>query len=183
MKKDIVIFYDMDEVLNYFSKSIIDRYNKDFDDNYDWTKNTCYWWEDAPKANKEYFVNLLNSEGIFLSLEPRKDGIYYMRKLIEEGYDVRILTYPVWNEHCAKEKILWLKKYIPAFDIEKLCMTKDKYLLSGPNRILLDDNVDNLILWQEYGGIAIRFKVPFPQEWNGLTVSSHKEFYDYIHSL
>lgn len=173
----------MDEVLNLMSKSAVDHYNRDFNDNFDWKKNTSWWWEDAPKGNREYFEKLLNSPGFFLNAEPQQDGIVYMKKLTEEGYDTRILTHPQWNGICIQEKEEWIKKYLPFFNVEKTAMVKDKWLLAGPNRILLDDNIENLTKWRDYGGVAIAFEHPFNVQWDGLKVSSHKEFYYLIKEL
>jgi 5'(3')-deoxyribonucleotidase len=173
----------MDEVLNLMSKHAIDHYNRDFDDDFDWKDNKSWWWDDAPKADRRYFEELMNSEGFFYDTEPQEDGIYYMQKLIGEGHDVKILTFPLWNGICAKEKEQWIRKHIPKFNIENTFMVKEKWLLAGPGMVLLDDNMDNLIKWSEYGGIAVAYNHTFNQEWDGLRVYSHKEFYDLVKEL
>lgn len=179
----MIIFYDMDEVLNLMSKHAIDHYNRDYGDSYDWRRNTSWWWDDAPKADRAYFENLMNSPGFFIDTEPQLDGVECMKKLIEEGYDVKIATYPVWNGLCALEKEMWTKRHLPFFDINNLYMMKEKWLLARPDRVLLDDNMENLIKWEEHGGIAVAFDHTFNQEWKGRRVRNHGEFYNLIKTM
>ena len=179
----MIIFYDMDEVLNFMSKLAIEHYNKDFNDNFDWRNNSSWWWDDAPKANREYFIKLTNKPGFYYTAELQKDGAIFMEKLIKEGFDVRILTYPQWNGTCAQEKEMWTKHNLPFFDMEKMTMCKDKWLLAGPDRVLLDDNVKNLMEWENHGGIAVAYDHAFNKEWQGARVKNHEEFYNFIKNL
>lgn len=179
----MIIFYDQDDILNLISKAAILQYNIDFNENYDWKQNSLYWWADVPRFNKQYFVDLLNTKGFFYNIEPQEEGLYYMKKLIDEGNDVRVLTHPQWNNFCTGEKIDWFKKYAPFFDITKLGLMKDKWLMAGPDRILYDDNTGNLKEWKNYGGISIALDYKFNKDWNGLRVKSHKEFYELIQQL
>lgn len=179
----MIIFYDQDDVLNLLSKAAIDKYNRDFNDNFNWKENTSYWWEDVKHFNYDYFKNMLNTKGFFYDIEPQEDGIFYMEKLIKEGYDVRILTHPQWNGCCAVEKIGWTRKHIPSFDLSKMCMITDKWLLAGPDRILYDDATHNLVEWHKHGGISIALDYKQNQDWDGPRVKSHKDFYELVHAL
>lgn len=182
MKKSIELYYDMDEVINYFSKSIIEQYNRDFNDDLDWRSNTSWGWGDAQKAKLEYFRDLLHKKGTFLNIEPNEDAIKYMLKLHKEDFSINIITAPEFSQYCAWEKIQWIERYLPWFDIENnLHLTKSKYKMAKKNRILLDDNSINLILWQRHGGLAIAYDFPWNQELKEVArVFSHKEFYYYI---
>lgn len=179
----MIIFYDMDEVLNWMSSHAIECYNRDYDDDFDWRMNTSWWWDDAPKADRAYFENLMNSPGFFIDTDPQWHGVHYMKRLIDEGYDVRIITYPVWNGICAKEKEEWTKKHLPFFDINRLYMAKDKWLMAAPDRILLDDNIENLKKWEEHGGISVAYSHTFNSSWKGLRVDTHEEFYKMIKTM
>lgn len=175
-----MIFYDQDEVLNFFSEYAVAQYNKDFDDDFDWRDNRSWWWDDAPKGNREYFENLMHSEDFFYKIRPNEEGIFYMNKLMEEGYEVYLITYPVWHTLCAVEKVRWMDKHVPRFNKDNLIMTKQKHLFAGKNRILLDDNMEFLTKWRMAGGISIAYSHPFNEEWVGHKVSRHKEFYEMI---
>lgn len=183
MEDKYIIFYDMDEVLNLMSKKAIDEYNKEFDDNYDWKNNKSWAWEDAPKGNAQFFMDKMNSPGFFYETEPQYDAIFYMERLIKEGYDVRILTRPIWNGLCTIEKEEWIKKYLPFFDIEKTNYCKDKWLMAKKKRILLDDNVTNLEMWEKHGGISIAYTHNFNLEWQGKRVDSHEDFYKTVKKI
>lgn len=48
-------------------------------------------------------------------------------------------------------KLRWVKKH---FNTDKVIITKYKWLLSGPNRLLVDDREKFIQPWQENGGIG-----------------------------
>lgn len=180
----IIIFYDLDEVLNWFSKGVIDIYNKESDDDYDWKDNKSWWWDDAPYGFRNYFEDMLERPGIFYNMEPQLEGIKFMEKLIAEGYDIRIVTAPKWNRNCMVEKLMWIYNHLPFIDPDKqLIYTVDKSLLAGPNRILFDDNSTNLTDWAKAGGIPIALERKFNEEFEGLKVSTHEEFYFLVKQL
>lgn len=179
----MIIFYDQDDVLNFLSKAAIAKYNKDFNDNFDWRENKSYWWQDVAHFSDEYFINMLNTPGFFIDIEPQEDGLYYMKNLIDEGFDVRVITRPQYNSTCPGEKIDWFKKHAPFFDVSKVCLTKDKWLLAGPDRILFDDATHNLEEWHKCGGIGIALDYKQNRNWEGPRVKTHKEFYELIHTL
>jgi len=175
----------MDEVLNYFSKSVVDRYNNNFRDDMDWRDNKSYWWKDCDKAEKSYFENLLLQPTIFYYSEPQVEAIYYMNKLIDEGYEVYIATQPQWHsQYCMNEKIAWIKKYIPKFNIDKyLYFCSDKSMLSAPGRILIDDNKKHLDEWTKKGGIAIAYDMPWNEDYKGIRVIDHRQVYETIKEI
>jgi len=80
--------------------------------------------------------------------------------------------------------VKWIEEYLPFINVEKdLIFTGDKSLLARDNRVLLDDNINNLVEWKNQGGIAIAYTQPWNDKWNGLRVNNHKEFYILIHQL
>lgn len=175
-----ILFYDQDEVLNFFSEYAISQYNKDFDDDFDWRDNKSWWWDDAPKGNRDYFEKLMYSKDFFYNIRPNDEGIFYMNKLIDEGYEVYLVTYPVWHTLCAVEKVRWLQDHIPALNPDQIIMTKQKHLLAGKDRILLDDNMAFLTKWQAAGGTSVAYAHPFNKPWTNARVHSHEEFYKYV---
>ncbi|HDK7194861.1 TPA: hypothetical protein PTV74_003168 [Clostridium botulinum] len=185
MTKQLEIFYDMDEVLYDLTSYIIDEYNMYFHDNIKPSDNKSYWWADCKKASKEFFEKELLSIGTFYKSSPVKDAIETVTKLHENGFKTKIITLPQYNSnYCVGEKVKWIEKYVPFINIEKdLIFTGDKSLLAKPNRILLDDNINNLIEWKRKGGISVAFSQPWNDKWEGLRINNHKEFYHLIHQI
>lgn len=180
------LFFDQDEVLVNLSKQVINHYNKDFNDDFDYKLNKSYWWLDCPKSNKSYFQKLLLQQGVFLDAPPVEDTIEILNKLYNEDFNIHIITLPQWNSlYCVKEKVDWVQKYLPFINIEtNFHMTGYKGIMAKSNRILLDDNINHLNSWKENGGISIAFKdFNWNSEWKNYRVQSHEEFYDLIHKL
>ncbi len=93
-RKYYELYFDMDGVLYPLNEVVIDQYNRDFNDNFDWRNNTKFNWQDT-KGSAEYFVNLLYSEGTFIKGEPYLDILNYINALHNEGYDIKIITVPL----------------------------------------------------------------------------------------
>lgn len=179
MTNQLEIFYDMDEVLYDLSYYIINKYNKDFNDDMKPNDNKSYWWSDCDKASKEYFKNLLLEKGAFYKGSPVNNSINIATILHEKGFKIKIITLPQYNsDYCVSEKVKWIEEYLPFINVEKdLIFTGDKSLLARKNGVLLDDNINNLIGWEKEGGIAVAYAQPWNDEWKGLRVNNHKEFY------
>lgn len=178
-----IIYIDLDDVLYPLSKHIVDVVNEKTGHNYDYKENTDYWWDSHP-AGADYFRKTIYEEGIFIDGGCMLDGIYYIQKLMDEGYEIRFLTYPIWNsKYCVAEKVKFLKQCFPLLDIDTtLCMYKNKYELANSERILLDDSVDNCKEWIKHGGKAYVLKNHYNSRLIGDLpyVNSHEEFYNII---
>lgn len=179
------IFMDLDDTTVNFSKVVIDRYNRDFNENFDYRDNKSYWWKDVPNHSMKYFKNLLLQPLLFFEAEPFKDAVKYIRELIVEGYRVNIVTKPEFlSQYSMNEKIYSILKWLPMIDIEnEVYFCGDKSRLAAPGRILVDDNIEHLKAWEKNGGIAIAYNQGWNQEWEGKRVYNHEELYELIHKL
>lgn len=179
------VWLDMDETIVNLSKAVVERYNRDFNDNFDYRMNTEYYWGDCSKAPKLYFENLLQQPLIFYEAEPMIDSIKYINELISEGFEVNIVTLPQFNsQYSMNEKISFLKKWVPKINISKqVYFCGDKSKLAAPGRILIDDNINHLKAWRNNGGLAIAYDQYWNRDWHGERVHNHKELYDLIHEL
>ena len=182
-KRHYELYFDMDGVIYPLNETVINQYNKDYNDNFDWRENTKFNWQDT-NGSEEYFRNLLDTKGTFLNGTPDKEVIHYINKLISEGFDVKIITFPLWHNYCISEKIQFLKKYFP-FNIDTdFVATGSKWLCAKNNRILIDDNPDNIISWREHNGIAIPFENKAKLHDGKLyKFNSIKQVYNTIHLL
>jgi 5'(3')-deoxyribonucleotidase len=183
----MTIFFDMDDVGNELNRFLCERYNEDFNDNFDWRKSRDFFISKNPeiKADADYFSKLLHEEGAFFNLKPSPGYPEIMKKLIDEGYKVRILTYPQWDSpYCLNEKVKWIQTYLPFFDLNHIFMAKNKGEVSKPGRILLDDSPHNLKAWEKEGGIGVAYaKINYAKKWDGLKVENFDEFYKLVHEL
>jgi len=181
------IYFDMDDVGNELNRYMYDIYNGDHNDSRSCLDSECFYIEQNPgiKATAEYFIELLHNEGVFLNLEPIPGYINVIRKLIDENYDVRILTHPQWiSKYCMNEKVEWIRRYLPFFNVENIIFTRLKEELAGKNRILIDDNPAHLKKWEENGGISVAYgKNKYTKEWTGYRVENFEEFYNLIKQL
>lgn len=182
--KYLEIIMDMDEVVANLTKGVCDHYNKDFNDNKKWYENDNYWWKDFDKAEQSYFEELLNTKGLFKSLEPINGMVDILNELYEEGYSIYFCTAPQYNEYCFKEKKEWLEEHFEWFRSNMLIATEAKYLLANPNRALIDDNAKYLKEWQRKGGIAIGYGTySWTKEHKGLKAENPRELKELINRI
>jgi len=111
--------------------------------------------------------------------------------------NIYILSACLDTPYCKREKILWLKKYLPAVDKNNVIFTdnihtKPKYLAKFHNiiinqyDILIDDFTKNVVAWQEAGGTAIKFKNSFNThhpEHHKYIISNYSELFDIIEKI
>lgn len=181
---NIELYIDMDEVLVNLSKQVISIHNKDFNEHYNYKDNKCYWWSSTGKP-QSYFEKVLDTYGTHLNAPPKKKAIKYIEKLFKEGYKIYILTSPRLNKTCCYEKIEWIKTYLPFLDINKcLIFTSQKHLLAQKNRLLLDDNPNNLDMWHNEGGISLCFgSYGWNQNFIGNRILNWEEAYKIINKI
>lgn len=87
----------------------------------------------------------------------------WMQSLVEmvDKHAWHICTAPSLAPECIAGKTAWLKRHFGRH-MTNTFFGKDKWLLAGPDRLLIDDNDENCRLFREAGGTAILF----PQPWN-----------------
>lgn len=76
--------------------------------------------------------------------------------------NVSILTTQCGSEFCSSGKENWVRERLPKRFLESIIITKDKHLVAARDRILIDDNEENIDAWNMAGG----FGVLFPAPWN-----------------
>lgn len=145
MKNQIKLFIDMDEVLCDFTNSEVFNGVKPF-----------------------YNPPEMYEEGFFLNLKPTKGALVAIRKIMAWGaYDVHILTQPVQTTHySASEKVAWVAMWLPEL-LGKITLTQEKGLMSGNERILIDDNESKWREpWEKEQGTFLLFDKKLPDDVN-----------------
>lgn len=128
-------------------------------------------------------ISKMYQKGFFYNLKPYRNGLEIVANLQRGGNDVYILSACIDSPYCKKEKIKWIKKYLPFIKkqniylipvgMSKAGFVKKMFGKIDKNFILFDDYKVNLYEWKKENGIAVKcgkqYKVrPYPQviEWN-----------------
>ena len=131
--KELTFYFDMDGVLADFNKE----------------KNA------VERFKKE--------KGFFRKLKPIKRNLKYAKKLLKNGYNVKIISASP-NEQADQDKKLWLNKYLKNMKNENIIIVRNGEVkadyVGNLNRtaILFDDYGKNVREWRAKGGSAIKVK-------------------------
>jgi len=114
--------------------------------------------------------------GYFLNCIPQENLIRAVKLLQIFGIRVCILS-AVCNEQAAKEKSLWLDRYVGRF-VQRIFVpygtNKADYVGAGRNSLLIDDFSVNLHQWSATGNTGVKFYNGIngtKGTWTGLSIS------------
>jgi len=170
MKK--IIFYDMDNTIAEMHKKLTGNYSGRIKE-----------YEPKSKEKELEIINKLNTEGFFQNLTVIQQANKVLKRLINNGYDVRILSQPMPRSSSIDEKNYWLDTFFPYIPRYKRMFTFDKWLLAAPGRILVDDNIYHLREWSKKGGTAICFQRGYNKDYQGLKIKNHKDIFQLLQRL
>lgn len=116
-------------------------------------------WQEVNNESELY------QKGFYENLLPNNNLLNGIKKLINEGKDIYILSsFLNGSEYALAEKNIWLDKYLPELPKDKRIFVnygdnKTIYIPNGitKNDYLIDDHTKNLIDWEESGGTGIKF--------------------------
>jgi len=186
MSNKLSLYIDMDEIICKFLEKLCSIYNSKFHKNIKisdiktWSLNT---YMDGDKA-----FEIINSPGFFGSLEPIEGAIETIEKLINDKYEVFIISSPS-NEFSVYEKYKWIQEYLPFFDIRNLILVGNKgELLSridGENSVLFDDCPEYI---EKFNGVSVVMDRAYNRELVvgidcDYRVSEWSEFYEVVERL
>lgn len=140
--KNFRILIDMDDTMTNFLEEVIKEYNKTYGTNH--LIDEITEWV-IPSSFEYGLFSVLELTNILTMITPKADSIEYINKWIDEGYDVFIVSDCCNRYQSYRDKLKWLKTYIPKFDLSHFIPCKEKYVISGD--VLIDDNLDNLEKW------------------------------------
>ena len=159
----MIIFYDMDNTITEMSLPLEGIPSEKLTDYYNGSSLT-----------QQEKLEKLHKKGFFKNFKPFKSAIRTIKLMVRLGCDVRIISQPMINNYCIDEKNAWLDRYLPEIPRHKRFFTFDKEILSGQDRILIDDNITHLTKWQQAGGIAIGYERGYNKTFP-LLIREHKE--------
>lgn len=140
--KKFRILIDMDDTITNFLEEVINEYNKTYGTSHSIDEVTEWV---IPSSFEHGLFSVLELTNILTMITPKLDSIEYINKWIDEGYDVFIVSDCCNRYQSYRDKLKWLKTYIPKFDLSHFIPCKEKYVINGD--VLIDDNLDNLEKW------------------------------------
>jgi hypothetical protein len=105
-------------------------------------RNDTHFWDPINDAGYDFWINL----------EWMSDGKRLWKYI--EKYKPELLSAPSRQEDSRVAKFDWVYKELPTTKLI-LRSAKHKKDFAGPKNILIDDRIDNIQGWRDYGGIGI----------------------------
>lgn len=168
---------DIDCVLNDLVEKWILYLNTKYDLNVTYDDITTYEMiKHFPELTIEQIYEPLYLTDFWESLVPRKDSIHYLKKLVDEGHTIKLITATVVEN--MQIKCDWILKYFPFINKNDIWMVFDKTWINTD--ILLDDNIDNL-KGESYTPIC--YSQPWNKTFCGFRVNDWAEFYDMVNYM
>jgi 5'(3')-deoxyribonucleotidase len=116
----------------------------------------------SPKVVKENKDDLDDVDGIFSLMDPMPKAIE-AAEFLAKHFDLYILSTAPWaNPSAWKDKLLWIKKYLPEVCHKRLILSHNKHLNAGD--YLIDDNKKNGA--DKFKGEHIHFKQGKFKNWD-----------------
>ena len=164
----MIIACDMDCVLNNLMEKTLEIYNAQSGKNIRMSELTSYNFYDClNKKDAEGIIKLFKNKAMWDSLTPIEGSREGLRKLIDAGNRVYIVTATA-SENWPW-KIAWLKKYFPFFNTDNVVRMTDKSLFKC--QIMIEDCYEQLIKNK------LCYKVCLDYPWN------HDENKDFVYDV
>jgi len=178
----MVIAVDMDNTLNNFTAGAID-YALKIGVNYNNIQLPLKTWDIFsilyPDNTQIMADKIMSTPGFWLDLEPYPHSEVTLKYLTRIA-TVAIVTKPWNNYNCIPEKMQWIRRNYPFFDLSNVVFTWNKDLV--PADYIIEDKPDN------YKDLKGRKLILFDQEYNRneictQRVKSWKEIEEYFANI
>ena len=148
------LFVDMDQVLVQFVAGSCKAHGRGVFPHTCWS----YFIHDWCMAVKEFWEPIDADPLFWLSLDPFPWKEELVRLISHYDSEFMILSCPQESEFCDSGKKLWVREHLEISNtVDRVVLTSQKHLLSGPDRILIDDSPANISAWELAGGRGILF--------------------------
>jgi len=137
----MTILIDFDDTMTDLLPTWVDVLNSRFGENVDW-RNIRQWdiCKAFPRLTDEEVFAPLTEDSFWDLVQPKKDAVYYIRKLVIYGFDVVVLT--ASSPDTIKSKFYnCMQKHFPFIDFKDVIVSSRKYLIKGD--VMVDDAVHN----------------------------------------
>lgn len=167
---------DIDNVCNnlveVWIKALNEKYSTDVKITDITSYNICNFFKGLSKLE---IYSPLYDDKIFNRLSMKKDSDKYMKKLIDDGHEIKLITNTDYI--IMPSKLKWVLHNYPFLKSTDIYVVCDKSWIDVS--VLLDDCLDNLN--GNYVGVCYNY--PWNKEYDGLKVDNWQDFYRLIHSL
>ena len=145
------VLFDMDDVIVDFLGGLLENFNYKYGTNFS-KKDVDVWNLEHTLGSNVW--GIMNEPGFFLNLKPKGNSIEIIKRIIDNGFDVLIVT--ACDPDAYKEKLEWIKHHMPYFNKGRLIPCSEKSVIWGD--ILIDDKIANLHNFAKIGfGEAVIF--------------------------
>lgn len=180
MSARLTILVDADDTIECLADAWISVLNErhgtsvSVEDLTDWHVPTFF-----PELSKSEVYEPLKEDSIWDRVKPREDAIVYLKRLIDDGHKVYIVTATNHETYKAKMERVILK-YFPYIRRTDVIVAYNKKMISGDVRI--DDGIHNL---EGCDGLKILIDAPhnrnYDAEGNGMFRVNHwQEVYEIV---
>jgi len=138
-----IILIDADDVLEDLSWAWVDYLNERYktttsrEDLFDWDMSKSF-----PTLTHAQVYDASLEEDLYRKLKPLPDAPYYVKKMMDDGHKIYVVTNTPYQVVKVKVEEVLLK-YYPFLDPNDITITAHKQLIHGD--ILIDDGFHNLI--------------------------------------
>lgn len=143
MKKDFRILLDLDDTITDFLPDIVKEYNDFFGEEHSLDEITEWV---IPNTFKHGLLEMTDRTDFLTRVSPKAGAIKYINKWLDEGYDIYIVS-DCRTVKDYEDKVVWLKTFLPKFDINKFISCRDKFIIQGD--IFIDDRIENVDNWEK----------------------------------
>lgn len=140
--KKFTILIDMDDVLEELTEAWISELNRIYSTSVSPSDITSWKITDFfPSLTQSEVYSPLHEPSFWRSLRPTPDAQMIVKRLIDDGHTVRIVTASHYNT--VSHKIAWLLWAYPFLTWKDVIIASDKSVIKGD--IMIDDGVHNLV--------------------------------------
>ena len=139
----MIILIDADDVLEDLSPKWVAWLNARYGLNAPYETHTDWNMEHVfPELSREQVYDVEMNEAFYATLEPLPGAVSCVRRLVEEGHSVYVVTTTPYQIVRAKmEQVIF--RYFPFLSWKNVILTSNKHLIQGD--VLIDDGVHNLL--------------------------------------
>lgn len=184
MDRKPVLLVDLDCTLVDMLTAWLKKYNEATGENVRITDIKEYDMGHACPNNKVLY-DILNQRGFFYEMEPMPGAIEALQGLMDDGYDVVIVTQPPRKaEFAVQDKRRWMKKYFGSFSAANMVFCHRKELIEGD--LLFDDRPSHLINWKKNNPEGLTATIDWlynrdvQVDFRGSQKSGWKEFVEFV---
>ena len=163
----MVIVCDIDDTINNLQEVVVSTFNKRYHTKYTINDFENYDIERALNKHDAENMKVIYSEpGIYDNVRPEPGSQDALRKLIQEGHDVYLVTDAIPSIYA--EKVEWVKHHFPFVDPGKIVCMKDKWLIECD--LIIEDRIETLLAKPYY------YRACIDRPWN-------RSVHDYVYEI